>query len=189
MTKNKCAYPPCIKTTRTLGWCQEHYDKNRRYGTPLGSGKRFSTPQEALEARTRWEDGCLLWTGSSHHLGYGRLRTKGKNVYAHRLAWEIANGPIPEGAEIDHICHSPACVNLEHLRIATRGENASYLKGSKRHSTSGVRNVYKSREKWCVQIQHDGVIHHFGTFETVQEAAAVAESERKKLHGEFFHAG
>ena len=110
-------------------------------------------------------------------------------MYAHRYAWERANGPIPEGMEIDHICHTPLCCNPDHLRLADRSENTSYLKGATARSQSGYRNVYPQAGKWQVQIRHKGVVHHFGTFDTPEEASSVANKERKKLHGKFYKEG
>ncbi len=51
------------------------------------------------------------------------IRAWGKNVLAHRVAWMLANGPIPEGLVIDHLCRVRECVNVKHMRLLTRGEN------------------------------------------------------------------
>jgi hypothetical protein len=42
---------------------------------------------------------------------------------AHRVYWERANGPVPDGLEIDHLCYTPACVNPAHMETVTHGEN------------------------------------------------------------------
>lgn len=69
------------------------------------------------------ETGCLLWT-SQKRLGYGRFRVPpGKWVTAHRIAWELVNGPIPEGMTVDHKCRNRACLNVEHLEVVTPQEN------------------------------------------------------------------
>ena len=56
---------------------------------------------------------CVLWTGPVLPSGYGR---RGK-VYVHREAWELAYGPIPDGLQIDHLCHEPLCLNVTHMQL------------------------------------------------------------------------
>lgn len=67
---------------------------------------------------------CWLWTaGKSSGYGVFYLR-HGQPVRAHRWAWEEANGPIPEGLELDHFaCEVPACVNPTHVRPVSPREN------------------------------------------------------------------
>lgn len=67
---------------------------------------------------------CLIWTGATDR-GYGRISVDGVVQRVHRVAWELANGPIPDGLTIDHLCHVKACVNVEHLELVSHGENAS----------------------------------------------------------------
>ena len=67
--------------------------------------------------------GCWYWTGGHDRTGYGICRQNGKNAYAHRVAYEILIGPIPEGLEIDHLCRQPSCVNPKHMEPVTRREN------------------------------------------------------------------
>lgn len=65
---------------------------------------------------------CRLWTGYTRK-GYGRLGIDGKLFQAHRVAYELANGPIPEGLELDHLCRNRACINPDHLEPVTGREN------------------------------------------------------------------
>ncbi len=55
--------------------------------------------------------------------GYSRIRINNKNIQAHRWAWELVNGQIPEDFVIDHICRNRKCVLPEHLRMVTQQKN------------------------------------------------------------------
>lgn len=66
---------------------------------------------------------CIEWTAGRNKLGYGRKRV-GKHIrYVHRLAWEEAHGPIPDGLIVRHDCDNPSCYNVEHLRLGTYADN------------------------------------------------------------------
>lgn len=66
---------------------------------------------------------CWPWTGCVDADGYGRVAFDGRGRMAHRVAYELAVGPIPDGLVIDHLCRTPRCVNPAHLEPVTRGEN------------------------------------------------------------------
>ena len=55
--------------------------------------------------------------------GYSRIRINNKNIQAHRWAWELVNGQIPDEFVIDHICRNRKCVLPEHLRMVTQQKN------------------------------------------------------------------
>ena len=68
-------------------------------------------------------NGCILWTASLRGSNnYGSFRTDRTHV-AHRLAWELTRGPIPEGVQVNHKCDVPRCVNPEHLYLGSHGDN------------------------------------------------------------------
>lgn len=77
--------------------------------------------------RKRWtvniETGCWEWALYVNSTGYGRVTFNRRKTLAHRWAYQQANGPIPEGMTVDHLCFNPRCVNPDHLRLLTADEN------------------------------------------------------------------
>lgn len=69
-------------------------------------------------------NGCWRWRLTTFRSGYGMIRVRGKNMLAHRFAWEALRGPIPEGAALCHRCNVKLCCNPHHLYIGTTQTNA-----------------------------------------------------------------
>lgn len=93
---------------------------------------RASRPVEVrFWAKADKSGDCWIWTGAVRHKdGYGMFFKDGQARNAHRVAWELTNGPIPEGLVIDHICRNIRCVNPAHLRTVTPKVNATENCGS-----------------------------------------------------------
>lgn len=66
--------------------------------------------------------GCWLWLMGLTD-GYARSRIAGRLWLVHRWIWEKVKGPIPEGMVLDHMCRVRSCVNPDHLRVVTKGQN------------------------------------------------------------------
>ena len=177
----KCSIDGCENKHNALGFCVKHYTRLRTHGDPSAlrpNAKKF--PDDA-----RKQGSCLLWEFRVDTSGYGRVNVDGNTVLAHRHAWERVNGRVPDGSMIDHICHNRTCVNVLHLRIATRAQNNSNRSGATVESSTGVRNIYPRGRKFYVMIRKNGIAKNYGTYDTIEDAARVAEKTRAELFGSF----
>lgn len=68
-------------------------------------------------------DGCWHWIGSKNRKGYGHFLWHGVGPMAHRCAWTLLRGPIPEKLQVDHLCKVRSCVNPDHMELVTLQEN------------------------------------------------------------------
>lgn len=141
--------------------------------------KRQSTPvAERFWPKVDKSGECWEWTAARAR-GYGRFDTN----LAHRISYELTYGAIPDGAQLDHVCHNRGCVRPEHLRPATNKENAENHRGARQHSKSGVRGVYwhKHVKKWHGQVTHNGQHYSLGYFVDLQDAEAAVVEKRREL--------
>lgn len=67
--------------------------------------------------------GCIIFTACLNKHGYGSVKVDGKTKLAHRVAYEKAYGPIPEGLVVMHSCDTPACIEPTHLSVGTQKQN------------------------------------------------------------------
>jgi len=78
----------------------------------------------ARRSKINPENGCLEWLGARIQGGYGQLGYKRQHLLTHRIAWELIHGDIPEGLDVCHHCDNPCCIDVNHLFLGTRKENA-----------------------------------------------------------------
>ena len=94
-----------------------------------------------------YKSACWNWTGSLNEKGYGLFRIggrKGKAEKAHRVSWEMFNGPIPENLHVLHLCDNRKCVNPEHLFLGTHQDN---MKDMMTKGRCGIRKALKTRKE------------------------------------------
>lgn len=190
MVKNaECSFDGCANKARSRGLCTGHlYQKSKGQTLkPLRVNTKLMTEDERFEFYVDRAGDCHIWTGSLV-LGYGQMwvEINGKKIRkkAHRISYEKSTGlPIPEGVDIDHICHNPACVNPKHLREISHKQNIENRRGAASTSKSGVRGVswHKRAEKWQVHVSHMGNNSYVGLFESLEDAEAAAVSKRMEL--------
>lgn len=103
----------------------------------------------------RRDDGCWLWTGPILRDGYGKIWINGFGYRrAHRVAYELVHGPVPDGLDLDHMCHNAdetcgggvtclhrRCVHPAHLEAVEHAEN---LARGRRARRGGRRNAAKT---------------------------------------------
>lgn len=127
--------------------------------------------------------GCIEWAGP-RFMGYGDVtRSIDVKYRVHRVVYAAVIGPIPDGMEVDHICHNRACANPAHLRLATSQQNHENLRGPMRNNSSGYRGVRRIPSgRWQVRVGHKGGQVEGGVYETAEEANAAAVLLRRQLH-------
>lgn len=119
--------------------------------------------------------GCLLWTGAYFTKGYGCLTLPvkpWKNVRAHRAAWEVENGPIPDGMLVLHKCDTRGCIRPDHLWLGTNDENMADMAAKGRAVKGEQLHNAKLKESDIPQIRadcrrHEDIAADFGISDSV----------------------
>lgn len=126
MANVTCSIDGCDKPAGSArGWCGMHYQRWRNHGDPHRTLRRMSVEERFWsKVEVGHPLGCWTWAAGTNAAGYGQFFVAGsKRMLAHRFAFELLVGPIPDGLTLDHLCRTPACVNPDHLEPVGRGEN------------------------------------------------------------------
>ena len=138
MTKATCSIEGCEGTAVGRGWCRKHYTRWWNHGDPIFvKPKIIPTTEDRFWSKVN-RDGpipefaphlgqCWVWTRALDGKGYGKFTLLVEGVWrflqAHRVAYELLVGPVPEGLELDHRCRVRNCVRPAHLDPVTHEEN------------------------------------------------------------------
>jgi hypothetical protein len=118
-----CVVDGCEHASVAKQMCQRHYVNERRYSGAVPTRER----DYAERFRTMYVEtpsGCWEWTGAINDSGYGRFRVRlSPDPRAHRVAWIIDNGDIPDGMQVLHRCDNRRCVRVSHLFLGTHDDN------------------------------------------------------------------
>lgn len=154
-----CSIDGCRARVIARGWCDKHYARWRVYGDP-----RYESIRDDIALKfwrnvdKRGPDECWPWLGSVHHSGYGVIQVGGVQRQAHRIAYELTFGAIPDGLTIDHVrsrgCVRRDCMNPSHLEPVTGRVNSQRRSEAITHCPQGhpydVKNtrIYHGR-RYC----------------------------------------
>lgn len=181
-----CTFHGCGRPQVSRGYCHGHYDQWSlgRQLSALRLREKPGTPLAArLANRSTQEGECLVWTGAKNVSGYGVIKRVGESSLAHRAAYELVHGPTSENLVIDHKCHNPACIRVEHLQAVTPSENSQNLGGLRPNNTSGFRGVYLNKKtgRFQVWVTSRGRRFYGGSHVTADEANRAAVDLRNKV--------
>lgn len=180
MSKRTCSIDECKRPHAARGMCLNHYSAARRRGLPTIS----RDPADRLERNSRSSGDCREWVKMRDVKGYGRVRFEGRTILAHRMAYTVFVGEIPDGINVDHICGNPPCINPDHLRLATEGENRHNWVAVRKNATGhrGVTLRADCRLQFEATVAFKGQKYPLGRYATAEEAGSAARIGRYILH-------
>lgn len=150
---------------------------------PNDTGLSSPTVQQRFWSKVDKSGSCWVWIAGRNWRDYGVFYYDGRDHMAHRISYQMSQGVIPAGMQIDHICHTPRCVNPNHLRLATHKQQRENLAGAMRNSKSGVLGVVwlPQIKKWKATVNHDRQRYHLGCFATLEAARDAVVAKRLEL--------
>ncbi|WP_298702471.1 HNH endonuclease [uncultured Brevundimonas sp.] len=133
------------------------------------------------------ETGELFWrrrpAGTINSEGYSQVSIDGKTILSHRVIFAMMTGAFPS-EEIDHKDRDRANNKWDNLKPASRSQNMMNT-GLLPSNTTGFRGVswHKKTGAWHAKITVQGVKHHLGYFDTVEEAARAYNDAKVRFFG------
>ena len=122
-----CSFTGCHEPLIAAGLCNKHYKRLRQHGDAALTFNRSETAiAQRFWAKVDASGDCWEWTGQRHRTGHGVFTVPGgtpRQQQAHRVSWEMHNGPIPEGMNVCHKCDNPPCIRPEHLFLGSQLDN------------------------------------------------------------------
>jgi hypothetical protein len=151
-------------------WCKKSFKRT-------GGRQHWCSWQcrfRSIIAPIQKEHQCWEWPNHRFRFGYGAFGIDGKLICAHRVSWQIFNGPISPGLQVLHTCDNPPCVNPTHLFLGTIQDNmedrTSKDRGAKKLSRADVLAIRAS-----TRLQRE-IAEEFGVTNSV-----VSEIKNRRL--------
>ena len=131
--------------------------------------------------------GCFLWSAVLNNKGYGMFHCviagKRRSLLAHRVAWELERGPIPNGLWCLHKCDVRHCVSVDHMFLGNRLDNVADMVSKERGCNGAQYGSSPSRSgRFRASVTFLGRQHHLGTYDTADEASSAAKAFKQQVY-------
>ncbi len=128
--------------------------RSKETGRVLPRNPRLSFHEKCLPHPAT---GCWTWLAALNSSGYGEFWDGTRSWRAHRFAYTVYRGDIPEDLEIDHLCRNRVCVNPYHLELVTSKVNSERGRGAWEHCARGheITGLSSAGKRFCRECQKE----------------------------------